>query len=346
MSLMYREIMEQPEVLGRAYEINREKLAALVGELRSRGITKAVFAGRGTSDNAAIYAQYMLGVYQGVVSALAIPSSMSAYGARMHFSDCLVAGISQSGRATDALYVLSKAKEQGAPTLAVTNDPASPMAREANYHLFCDAGAEKSVAATKTFTAQMYLAACLAAVWSENESLLAALERVPEQMRQFLNALPDSLSHMVDRFRYADDGFVLSRGFNYPIALEMALKLNETCYMKIKGYAVSDFYHGPLAQIDENTPVIILAPRGALFEDICTLAGRIIECRAHVNVVTDDAALAGKYPGSVLLPHTGCEATSAFLFAAFTQLFAENLSVSRGLNPDEPRNLKKVTLTL
>lgn len=346
MSLMLQEIMEQPDVLGRVYETNRKRIDALVEELGARGVTKAVFAGRGTSDNAAIYAQYMLGVYRGVVSALAIPSSMSAYGANMHFEDCLVAGVSQSGRATDALYVLSRAKEQGAPTLAITNDASSPMAKEAEYHFFCDAGEEKSVAATKTFTAQMYLAACLAAAWGVNEELLRALARVPMQLHDFLASVPDSLSRMAERFRYADGGFVLSRGFNYPVALEMALKLNETCYMKIKGYAVSDFYHGPLAQIDENTPVIVLAPRGALFEDIRALARRITSCGVRVNMVTDDAALAEEYPGGVLLPHTGCEATSAFVFAAFAQLFAETLSVSRGLNPDEPRNLKKVTLTL
>lgn len=346
MSLMLREIMEQPEVLGRVYETNRACIAALVEELGARGITKAVFAGRGTSDNAAIYAQYMLGVYRGVVSALAIPSSMSAYGATMHFEDCLVTGISQSGRATDALYVLSQAKANGAPTLAITNDISSPMAKVAQYHLFCDAGEEKSVAATKTFTAQMYLAACLAAGWGANEDLFRALERVPAQLGDFLTSVPDAVSRMVDRFRYADDGFVLSRGFNYPVALEMALKLNETCYMKIKGYAVSDFYHGPLAQIDENTPVILLAPRGALCEDIRALAKRIASCGVRINMITDDAALAEEYPDGVLLPHTGFEATSTFLFAAFAQIFAEKLSISRGLNPDEPRNLKKVTLTL
>lgn len=346
MTLMYREIMEQPEILSRLYEKNEAVLRALVAELNARGVTKAVFAGRGTSDNAAVFAQYALGVYRGVVSALAIPSSMSAYGARLSFGDCLVAGFSQSGRATDALLVLDEAARQGALTLAVTNDEDSPMAKAAKYHLCCFAGEEKSVAATKTFSAQMYLAACIAALWGENGELLAALRRVPEQLAAFLAAPPDSLARLAERFRYANDGFVLSRGFNYPVALECALKLNETCYMKIRGYSASDFYHGPLAQLDEKTPVAVLAPRGALFEDIRALAGRVHACGAEVNIVTDDEALAAAYPSSVLLPHTGHEATSAFLFTAFAQLFAEKLSVSRGLNPDEPRNLKKVTLTL
>ena len=345
MTLMHKEIMEQPEVLGRLYERNKETILSLVEELRARRVTKAVFAGRGTSDNAAVFAQYLLGVYKGVVSALAIPSSMSAYGADMHFEDCLVAGISQSGQASDALFVLTQAGEKGAPTLAITNDEASPMAKRAKYHLFCAAGEEKSVAATKTFTAQMYLAARLAAEWSANGDLSAALDRVPEQMEKFLASPPEALSLLVERFRYADDGFVLSRGFNYPVALECALKLNETCYMKIKGYSVSDFYHGPLAQLDEKTPVLMLAPRGALFEDICALLCRMASLGVRANVVTDDAGLAREYNG-VLLPHTGHEASSAFIFTAFAQLFAENLSVSRGLNPDEPRNLKKVTLTL
>ncbi|HWQ58052.1 MAG TPA: SIS domain-containing protein [Clostridia bacterium] len=346
MTLMYREIMEQPEVLGRLYEKNEQTLRELVAELKASEVTKAVFAGRGTSDHAAVYAQYLLGVYRGVVSALAIPSSMSAYGAKLNLADCLVAGVSQSGRATDALLVLEQAVLQGASTIAVTNDASSPMARAAKYHLDCCAGEEKSVAATKTFTAQMYLVASLAALWGDSGELLGALRRVPEQLAAFLSAPPEALYHMAERFRYADDGFVLSRGFNYPVALECSLKLNETCYMKIKGYSASDFYHGPLAQLDEKSPVVVLAPRGALFEDIRALAGRIRACGAQVNMVTDDAALAAEYPGGVLLPHTGHEATSAFVFAAFAQLFAERLSVSRGLNPDEPRNLKKVTLTL
>jgi len=259
MTLMHREIMEQPEVLGRLYEKNEAVLRALVEELNARGVTKAVFAGRGTSDNAAVFAQYALGVYRGVVSALALPSSMSAYGARLSLRDCLAAGFSQSGRATDALLVLEEAALQGAPTLAVTNDAASPMAKAAKYHLCCFAGEEKSVAATKTFTAQIYLAASLAALWGENRELQAALRRVPEQLAAFLAAPPDSLPRLAERFRYADDGFVLSRGFNYPVALECALKLNETCYMKIKAYSASDFYHGPLAQLDEKTPVVVLA---------------------------------------------------------------------------------------
>ncbi len=346
MTLMHQEIMEQPGVLARLYDRNRDTLRAVVDELNARGITKALFAARGTSEHAAIYAQYLLGVYRGVVGALALPSSIAAYGAKLSLSDFLVAGISQSGRATDALMVLAEAEACGALTLAVTNDESSPMAKAAKYHLFLAAGEEKSVAATKTFTAQMYLAACLAAEWGGNRELLEALFRVPEQMAAFLSAPPEALADMVERFRSADCGFVLSRGFHFSVALECALKLNETCYMRIKGYSVADFYHGPLAQVDSETPVLIFAPRGAVFADICALLERIVSCGGRVSVVTDDPALALAYEGSVLLPHTGHEAASAFLFAAFSQLFAENLSVRRGLDPDRPRNLKKVTLTL
>ena len=343
---MLREIREQPEILRRLYTVNAETYAALTKELKERGITKCVLTGRGTSDHAAIYAQYMLGSYCGVVSALAIPSSLSAYGAKMHFEDCLVVGISQSGQAADAHFVLKQAKEQNAVTLAITNNLDSPMARDAEYHLYCDSGVEKSIAATKTFTAQMYLLGCLAAEWSENDTLRAALRNVYKDVEKLLAKEPNGFKSMVDCFRFVNDGFVLSRGFNYPIALECGLKLNETCYAKIKGYAVSDFYHGPMAQLDMQTPVVVFSPRGELFDNILELIQKLYTQNIQVSVVTDDEILAQQYPESILLPCTGCEATSPFVFAAFVQSFAQALSVSRGLNPDSPRMLKKVTITL
>lgn len=345
MTKMLLEIMEQPRVLSEIEKVNEETLKQLVSELNERSINHVVFAARGTSDHASIYGQYMLGIYKGAVCSLAIPSCITLYDGKLDLSNDLVIGVSQSGKAADASAVIERGNSQGAITVAITNDINSPMAKLAKYHLYCNANLEESVAATKTFTAQMYILGLLAAYWSENNELLKQLRNLPQQMDYMLKNLNDEIPMQVARFRYIKEGFVLARGISYPVALEAALKIQETCYIKMKGYAISDFYHGPLAQVDSDVPVIIFAPTGAAFEDTKEMINKIISIGTQVMVVTDDENLAKESMQSVLIPKTGSEVTFAFLLAVFAQYFAQLLSVSKGLDPDMPRLLKKVTIT-
>jgi glucosamine--fructose-6-phosphate aminotransferase (isomerizing) len=345
MTKMLKEILEQPKVLAGIEKTNENILKELVLELKEKNIKHAVFAGRGTSDHASIYGQYLFGIYKGVVAALAIPSCITLYNGKLDLSGDLVIGVSQSGKAADALAVIEQGNDCGAVTVAITNDQKSPMAKSAKYHLFCSADLEESVAATKTFTAQMYLIALLTAYWSENAVLLENLRKLPAIAENMLQNCQGDIESHVERFRYIQDGFVLSRGLTYPVALETALKIQETCYIKMKGYAISDFYHGPLAQLDADVPVIILASEGKISNDVKAIYDKIEEIGVQPLVVTDDDGLCNDLKNSILLPNTGCEATQAFLFAIFAQRFAEYLSVSKGLNPDNPRLLKKVTIT-
>lgn len=345
MTKMLKEILEQPAILARIEKENETILNSLVVELDEKGTNHAVFAGRGTSDHASIYGQYLFGIYKGVVSALAIPSCITLYDGKLDFKDDLVIGVSQSGEAADALAVIEQGNECGAVTVAITNNEKSPMAKIAKYHLFCAAGLEESVAATKTFTAQMYLIALLTAYWSKNTELLGYLRKLPEIAEEMLRNCQCDIEKHIERFRFMKEGFVLSRGITYAMALEAALKIQETCYIKMKGYAISDFYHGPLAQLDSESPLIILAPKGKISEDIKTFNAKMEEIGIQSLIVTDDALLCGHSENSILLPDTGCEVTQAFLFAIFAQRFAEYLSISKGLNPDSPRLLKKVTIT-
>jgi len=345
MTKMLNEIFQQPKVLEGIENENKDILTALVKELNEKKINHAVLSGRGTSDHAAVYGQYMLGIYKNVVTALAIPSCITLYNGKPDMANDLVIGISQSGEAADALAVIETANSQGAVTVAITDNKQSPMAKIAKYHLYCNAGLEESVAATKTFTAQMYLLALLTAYWSGSSELLNSLRTLPDSLKKAVESISSIVMPRVERYRYMEEGFVLARGFCYSIALEMALKIQETCYIKMQGYAVSDFYHGPLAQINSEVPVIILAPVGEAFEDLEAMIDRITSMGTQVMVVTDDKALAKKYENSVLLAALGSEATSVFLFAVFAQCFAEHLSVSKGLNPDSPRALKKITIT-
>jgi glucosamine--fructose-6-phosphate aminotransferase (isomerizing) len=345
MTKMLAEILEQPKILAGIEKENEVTLKKLVTELNEREIKHALFAGRGTSDHASIYGQYLFGIYKGVVSALAIPSCITLYDGKLELKDYLVIGVSQSGRAADAMAVLEQGNECGAVTVAITNDKESPMAKCAKYHLYCNANLEESVAATKTFTAQMYLIALLTAYWSNNTLLLANLRKLPTFAEEMLKNCQNDIEKHVERFRFMKEGFVLSRGITYSVALEAALKIQETCYIKMKGYAISDFYHGPLAQLDSDVPVIILAPKGKISEDIKAISEKIEEIGIQPLIVTDDIWLNKNSENAVLLPYTGCEATQTFLFAIFAQRFAEYLSVSKGLNPDSPRLLKKVTIT-
>lgn len=345
MTKMLSEIKEQPEVIRNLEQVNRETLQALVKELKSKNIKRVVFTGRGTSMHASVYGQYLLAVKCGIVTAQAMPSCVTVYGGSYRTENDLVIGVSQSGKAADALAVLQDANKHGAITAAVTNDPESPMAKFADYHLCCGTTEEISVAATKTFTAQMGLMYLLCAYWSEDAQMLKDFQTLPETLAETLALCGEEIGALTVRFRYMQQGFVLSRGLTYPIALEATLKTQETCYVKMKGYAVSDFYHGPLAQVDSEMPVIVFAPRGNAQKDDIDMLHKLQEIGAQPLVVTDDPQLAKDSPLSFLLPYTGSQFTSPFVFAVFAQCFAESLCALKGLNPDQPRNLKKVTIT-
>lgn len=345
MTKMMSEINEQPEILKNLESVNKETLTALCAELKSKNIKRCTFTARGTSYHASIYAQFLLAAKCGIVSSYAMASWVTVYGSTLFSAEDLVIGVSQSGYAADALAVLEEARKNGAVTVAVTNDKESPMAKFADYHLFCAAEEEISVAATKTFTSEMGALLLLAAYWSEDKALLANFAELHKSIAAALKICDEKISDLTDKFVNLEHGFVLSRGLTYPIALEATLKSQETCYVKMEGYSVADFYHGPLAQVDEKTAIILFAMKGASQKDNLAMADKLREIGAQPLVVTDDEEVAKAAPLSFLLPDTGSEFTSPFVCAIFAQRFAESLCGKKGLNPDQPRNLKKVTVT-
>lgn len=346
MSKMLEEIVQQPAVLAGIQKANQAALAQLITEVKKRNIHHVTLAARGSSDHAAIFGQYLLTVSCGVVCGLALPSAVTIYGAKPDYSDSLVIGLSQSGQAADVLAVMEAAKASGAMTAAITNAPDSPMAKQADFHLFCNAGEEKSVAATKTFSAELYLMAAIAAEWSGNQALKKELHDLPALLEINIPLLQIRIGEMIQRYRYISEGFVLGRGYCYPIALECALKIQETNYVRMKGGAVSDFYHGPMAQVFEGAPVILMAMEGPAFSDVGEMAEKLTEIGAELIVVTDNAALAERYlPLSILVGKGKTDVSGAFSAAMFAQLFACLLADVRGKNPDAPHFLNKVTIT-
>ncbi|MBR7142865.1 MAG: SIS domain-containing protein [Clostridia bacterium] len=345
MTYMLQEILASPDILASLEKENRHVLTALGAELRQKQIRSVTFAGRGTSDHASIYGQYLLSIIGGVCAGLAIPSAISLYGSQIDYGESLVIAVSQSGSAADALAVLECARQSGAVTLAITNDPQSPLAKAAQWHLFCHADEEKSVAATKTFTSQLALLYLLAAYWFEREDMKQYFAQLPRKLNAWLSEAVPQMESFVRPYRYMEDGFILSRGITYPIALETMLKVQETCYVKLKAYSSADFYHGPLAQVDRRTPVIVYAPSGAALQENLAMAEKIRSLGNEPLVVTDSEQVFQQASSAFLLPKAEDELAAPLFFAVFAQLFAQALCLERGGDPDHPRNLKKVTVT-
>lgn len=345
MSLLLDEIMQQPSVLGTIKAKNGGVFKAIAEEYRNTGLDSIYFVARGTSDHACIYAQYLFAICGGIPCTLGTPSAVSKYGAEIKFSNSAVIGVSQSGKAEDVLTVIRQANSQGKLTVAVTNDPDSPLAKEASYHIYCNAGEEKSIAATKTFTSQMYILAQLCAEITENDELAQLLDKVPEALGDMLSYMPVTVAKLAERYRFLDSAFVLGRGMTYPIALEGALKVLETNRIRMKGNAISDFYHGPLAQVEENALVIVLAAQGPVFDDSINMITRLHEIGAEVLVITDDEGLAEKERFAVKVPYLGSDLVSTFFTAPVMQLFACCLADVKGIDPNQSNVLKKVTIT-
>lgn len=339
-----KEIREQPSVLASLKEKNSSVLSAIVKEAKEKNISNIYFVARGTSDHACIYGQYLFGIVLGIPCTLGTPSVVTQYGAEIKFNNTLVIGVSQSGRAEDVNAVLECANKQGAPTIAITNYENSLIASTAKYHLFCNAGEEKSIAATKTFTSQMYLLALLCAEWSQNDELIKSLDKVPGFVSSALDYLPNQIADVVKNLTDYQEAVVLGRGLSYPIALEGALKILETNKMKVKGYPISDFYHGPVAQLHDNDLAIVLAQSGVMENDSVKMIEKLKTVGANTVVISNKSAFFDGVTG-IKIEDTNSEYTIPFIFAIAVQLIALELVLIKGIDPDKSNVIAKITVT-
>lgn len=345
MSLLLDEILQQPQVLENIKEKNGNVFSQIAGEYHGKKLDSIYFVARGTSDHACTYAQYLFAVCGGIPCTLGTPGAISKYGAEMKFSNTAVIGVSQSGKAEDVLLVIRQANKQGKLTVAITNDENSPLAKEAKYHLFCSAGEEKSIAATKTFTAQMFILAQLCAEITDTPSLSELLDKVPKALSDMLSYMPVTVAKLVERYRYLESAFVLGRGMTYPVALEGALKVLETNRILMKGNAISDFYHGPLAQVHEGALAIVMSAEGPVYNDSTDMIKKLDEIGAEVLVITDNEELAENERFSIKVPSLGSDFVSPFFMTPVMQLFACCLADVKGIDPNKSKVLKKVTIT-
>ncbi len=341
---MHREIHEQPAVLERIALEEWGAVRALAQQIRQRDIRFIVLAARGTSDNAAQYFKYLFEVENGIPCGLAAPSVVTLYRAQLNLRDCLVVGISQSGEAPDVIEYLSSARAGGAMTVAITNNPASPLAQVAEFHLHIRAGTEQSVAATKTYTGTLGLIYLCSEALKGTADGVAKLTETAQQIAQILE-LDDTLSQVVDRYRYVRECVSLARGINQCTAQETALKLIETCYVMCKAYSVADFMHGPFALVEPGFPCLLFAPDGATFPTVLESALKLREGGAETITFAHHPEILKLARTPIEVPIAVPESASPIVYAVLGQLFAYHLAVARDLNPDQPRGLQKVTRT-
>jgi glucosamine--fructose-6-phosphate aminotransferase (isomerizing) len=342
MSIMLEEIAQQPAVLEKTIAEEKQKLSKLGDFLRARDIDLIVLAARGSSDNAALFGRYLLEVTTGIPVSLSAPSIHTLYNAKLKLDRALVVGVSQSGEGTDINTVLEHAKSSGAFTLGITNNADSSMAQIADETLLTRAGPEKSVAATKTYTAQMLHFYMLAAALADNG---IEYEKIPELASEALKLKPQ-IEDLAERYVFMENCVVVGRGMNYGNSYELALKLMETCYVVAERFSSADFFHGPLAIVERRFPVILFAPPGVTRQGTIDLLQRLQELHADSFAITGDPDIASLSSRGVKMNSAIDELLSPIPYIVPAQLFAASLADAKGLDPDKPRSLSKVTRTL
>lgn len=289
---MSREIQEQPTVMRRMLDEGWPEILSAARDLRSAGLRSIMICARGTSDNAAVYAEYLFEVLLGVPTALASPSTFTLYESRMKLEDVLVIGISQSGESKDVLETIRRSGELGAGTLSVTNDDASSMADAADRHFFLRAGEESSVAATKTYTAELLVLYLFAAALRGEERPDDEVLRLPELAREVLEVEWRGTG----RHQHVEHLVTTSRSYNLATARESALKLMETCYVAAQPLSAADLRHGPMAMIGQGLPVITIVPPGKARSAMRETVEALAERGAETIVVGDEEDLIRRPP--------------------------------------------------
>ena len=339
------EIFEQPAILRQWLETQFDNAQHIARAIRRRDIDFVFLAARGTSDHAGVYAQYLWGSVNRLPVAFAAPSLFTLYQGWPRLRHALVVGVSQSGQSPDVVSVLDEGRRQGALTLAITNDPSSPLAQAAEFTIDVHAGEEKAVAATKTYTAQLMAIAALSAAMTEDGDHLAALRRVPDTVEQSL-ALDGEAQRIAETHRALAQCVVLGRGYNYATAQEWALKLKELAYVFADPYSVADFQHGPMAIVERGFPVLAIAPCGAVLADLLTLLRRLRDEReAQLFVLSDSDEAIGLGHFALRLPADVPEWLTPIVSIVPAQLYCYHLTRAKGYDTEAPRIIRKVTLT-
>jgi glucosamine--fructose-6-phosphate aminotransferase (isomerizing) len=343
---MAAEIDEQPEMLRRLWKEQAVEIGRIGAELARRAPRSVLFAARGTSDHAALYAKYLVEVHLALPSGLISPSTSTIYGARPDLRGVVHIAVSQSGGSPDLVDSLVAARSCGATTVAVTNNVASELARAAEFVIDVRAGVERAVAATKSYTAELLALYLLLGPQRSDPVARADADRLADAAHATLRGAQGAAA-VAGRYRFANRLVTTARGYSYATAREAALKLMETSYLGAQAFSGADLLHGPLAMIDQDTPVIAVATPGrggAAMEPVLT---SLRERHADLVLVGDPEHLpAGRHDTVLPVRTDGVrEELHPVLEILPLQQLALRLALERGVNPDAPRGLRKVTET-
>lgn len=354
-TLIWKDICDTPDVLSSLMDVNASVMNELIAEIKKGTATNFIAAGRGASDHALVYFKYLLEIKSNYTVGISAPSVITLYKGKVNYSNSIVLACSQSGQAQDVLEVVKKANEQGAITIAVTNDKSSPLARNAKYHLFLNAGEKRAVPATKTFSAQLFILLWLASELSGDKEAMFTLRNLKEYLNGVLPEIDKQTTKYAEKFKDMSTCFVLARGLIYSVALETALIVQETSYIPVKGYSGGEFQHGHHAMVNENTPVIIFYAKNYDEEETQNLIradqiqtiDKVLKQNAPVLLVTNDRVVSHTFKkcNEAFINFIVPEEFTMFAFTLFAQIFACKLSVNTGNDPDNPRGMSRVVIT-
>ncbi len=336
-SFLSQEIASQPAEVAGFIDRHTAAMARVAQSLPP--FSYALVAARGSSDHATTYARYLWGMLASVPVASAAPSLHTLYHRPPRLEGALVVGISQSGQSPDVVAVVEEGRRQGRPTVAFTNDPASPLARTADHVFDLCLTPELAIAATKTYSTQLAAVALFGVALAGDAAGLEALRRLPEAMQRVLEGAAAPAREAAGRLRDIGSLMTLARGINLCTADELGLKLRELLCLPTHGWSAADLRHGSIALVQPGTPALLVMPSGAALPDMQKLAQEIGARGAELTVISDDPAAAPtatvRLPLAVTVPEWLSPATAVLP----GQLLALELALARNLDPDRPRGL-------
>ncbi|MCE5198468.1 MAG: SIS domain-containing protein [Armatimonadota bacterium] len=344
MALMLNEIYQQPRIIGSLWEKQGDAVERVVSDIRSRDIRFIILAARGTSDHAAIYGKYLFEIKNHMPVGLADASVYTIYDSTIKMDNVLVIGISQSGQAPDIIEYLTRSRANGALTVAIVNEPDSPMTQAVDHTLCCCAGPEKAVAATKTYTSSLAVLYALSSALNSETDCAQKLAGLADEMTKTLG-IEEYIKSRVERYRYMPSAVIVSRGLNLCTALEMSLKVAETSSIGARGYSAADFLHGPIGSIHSSDPCFVIAPPGKALGVMGESLKKLQDRGAETVVISSEADLLECASVPLKMDAVVDEELSPMLYILPGQIFAYYLSRARFMDPDNPKGLSKVTKT-
>ncbi|MFI3229446.1 MAG: SIS domain-containing protein [Bacillota bacterium] len=343
MSFTLTELLSAPSVVRETIDMNRDVIKSIAHSAKTRGITNITTVARGASDTAITYFKYMVEVVGGFMVSKFSPSIATIYGASVNLSKNMVLAVSQSGMSEDTIIVAESAKKSGALTIAVTNNPDSTLAKLCDYHIYLKAGEQRSVVSTKTYVSQLTVMYMLANALSSNPAKMN-ISTIPIALETFINENSDKLASFAKQNANINNFIVLSRGMMQGVAAKFSHMMMEVACKFSRPYSTTDFMHGPIAIVEEDTNIVIVAPDSVFSEEFINMTTRLSLLGANIIAITDIKQISDIASSALIMPKTR-ELEAPFIYAMALELIATHVSEELGFNPDSPRNLKMVANT-